>query len=214
MAEQGLDPYVSFLGYTPLPVQIPRNQDTEIFALARLLDNGGGKFVHYAVRYEEHGKPHLPTYGLRIASDSFSRAAHLIFQESIPLPKILGIVLTATIKNAAIGIAAFSKALEDDWKMVKPYCGAHCQTCTANGFAEYFDALGAILAVANPNSIAADVTGVQQVCADAATALRSFVNQVVTSGSYEGTHVHWQQLASALDKLADRMSPVLTAGAP
>jgi hypothetical protein len=64
MTAHVLDPYESYLGYTPLPVQVPRNPDTVIYSLARILDEGGGKFAHYAVRYEEDGKPHLPTYGL------------------------------------------------------------------------------------------------------------------------------------------------------
>jgi hypothetical protein len=149
-----------------------------------------------------------------VAANAFSKAALLIFQESVPLPKVLGTVLAAMIKNSAIGVAAFAKGLEDDWKMVKPYCGAHCKTCTSNGFAEYFDALGVILAVANPNAASTDASNSQQACTAAATALRSFVTQVATSGSFQNTQGFWHDFAVALDKLAVRMPNVLVAGAP
>jgi myosin-crossreactive antigen len=119
----------------------------------------------------------------------------------------------ASMKNAAIGLYAFSQAMEHDWNMIKPRCGAHCKTCRARCSAEYLRALEQIVAE-SASRLAVDSERVSQAtraCVTAASEFVAYADEVGKTDSFKEAWKHWRIVAEQVDALAGPLADILSA---
>jgi len=201
-----------------IPVALPKNEtgtdDARILAIADILETLAFKMYHSALRFEDDGQPHIPTYGLRLAADEFSRSAHLIFRQSIPIPVPIKISLRSHIKTVAIGIRAFARSLEHDWNMVKVKCGAHCKLCTSRCNYHMIDGIFSILkdVVDSDKRIKMDAKQKKEMKAvfdNAAKSMVDYEDVVLKSNSFEGTSTYWDEYANDFEKISEYFYEIL-----
>lgn len=194
-----------------LPVDGPQNPDANARTTAEIFETLAFKLYHTALRFEDDGVPHIPTYGLRLAADEFSRAAFCVFRESLPLPVPIKASLVSHVRAAAIGLRAFASSLEHDWDLVKSRCGAHCKLCTSRCNAHQIDVLRVVLEeMAQQRQLAqSDRIRLRDELGEAGRLMESYAQHVLSSRSFQNSEKYWSDYADYWDKIGDWMQDLL-----
>lgn len=182
-----------------------------LFSIAEIFSALKGNMNANAVRFDED---RIPTYGLRVAEQSFETAYKLINQQSIPVPKPITMVLEAAIKGAGIGIKAWAQSMKDDWGMIAPKCGAHCKLCNSRSTALYFDALSKILNYSMSSKSKWNKKSGQKVATISDSINKSLVDyadEVIKTSSFSNAWNEWNAIGDNLISLAEPLSQLLSA---
>ncbi len=185
-------------------------KDAILFALAELFAALKGNMNANAVRFDEDK---IPTYGLRVAEQSFGTAYQLVNEQSIPLPKPITIVIEAAIKGAGIGIKAWAQSMKDDWGMIAPKCGAHCKLCNSRSTALYFNAISKIFDYSIKSKSKWDKKDAQKVSTISESVNKSLVDyadEVVKTSSFANAWTAWDAFGDNLFSLAEPLAKLLS----
>ena len=185
-------------------------KDAILFAIAELFAALKGNMNANAVRFDEDK---IPTYGLRVAEQSFGTAYQLIKQQAIPLPKPITIVLEASIKGAGIGIKAWAQSMKDDWGMIAPKCGAHCKLCNSRSTALYFNAISEIFDYSIKSKSKWNKKAAQKVSTISDSINKSLVDyadEVIKTSSFTNAWSAWDSFGDNLISLAEPLTQLLS----
>jgi hypothetical protein len=185
-------------------------KDAVLFAIAELFLALKGNMNANAVRFDEDK---IPTYGLRVAEQSFGTAYQLISQQSIPVQKPITIVLEAAIKGAGIGIKAWAQSLKDDWGMIAPKCGAHCKLCSSRSTALYFKALSEIInhTISTKSKWNKKETEKISTISDSINkSLVDYADEVIQTSSFSNAWIEWDAFGDNLISLAGPLTNLLS----
>jgi hypothetical protein len=185
-------------------------KDAVLFAVSELFAALKGNMNANAVRFDEDK---IPTYGLRVAEQSFGTAYQLINQQSIPVPKPITIVLEAAIKGAGIGIKAWAQSMKDDWGMIAPKCGAHCKLCNSRSTALYFKALSDIFSYSISSKSKWNKKETQKVITISKSINKSlvdFADEVIKTSSFSNAWSEWDAFGDNLMSLAEPLAKMLS----
>lgn len=195
-----------------VPKELPRDEngtdDVYIRAISKMLESMAFKIYYSALRFEDDGQPHVPTYGLRLAADELSRAAYVVFRESIPLSTPIKICLRTHIETVAVGIEAFARSLEHDWDMVKAKCRLHCKTCSALCSVKLIEGIHEVLleAVQSKKHVklnAKKKKEMKSVVDLSVATIRDYRKHVSDNGSFADSHKFWDTYAQSFEKMAE-----------
>jgi hypothetical protein len=88
------------------------------------------------------GSDGLPTRGLELAARQWRRAARMVREPHDPSSsELLARAIDACWRGASVGLEGMATALSEEPMRIKPFCGAHCQTCPEMAATEHLGTL-------------------------------------------------------------------------